>query len=264
MIGAWITAVAKAALPVEVRRWVRAQQRRYRAQWPQTGTVRFGSLRRVTPISRVFGLDRGLPIDRYYIERFLFAHRLDIRGHVLEIGDDFYTREFGGARVSKSDVLHVVEGNPKATIVADLTCADHVPADAFDCIILIQTFQMIYDVRPALRHLYRMLKPAGVLLLTSHGISKIGRREGIDPWGEYWRLTTQSARRLFQEFFPASHLSVKVSGNVLAAMAFLHGLAAEELGREELDYLDPDYEVLIKVRAVKPVESGHEDSQDET
>jgi SAM-dependent methyltransferase len=252
MIGAWITAVAKAALPVEVRRWVRAQQRRYRAQWPQTGTVQFGSLRRVTPISRVFGFDRGLPIDRYYIERFLFAHRLDIRGHVLEIGDDFYTREFGGARVSKSDVLHVVEGNPKATIVADLTFADRVPSDTFDCIIFIQTLQMMYDVRAGLWHLYRILKPGGVLLVTSHGISRIGRREGVDPWGEYWRFTTQSARRLFQEYFPAGNVRVGLHGNVLSAMAFLHGLAAEELRQEELDYLDPNFEVLVTVRAVKP------------
>jgi hypothetical protein len=29
-------------------------------------TVRFGLLRRLTPISRSFGMDRGEPIDRYY------------------------------------------------------------------------------------------------------------------------------------------------------------------------------------------------------
>jgi hypothetical protein len=38
---------------------------------------------------------------------------------------------------------------------------------------------------------------------------------------------------------------------VLTAIAFLRGLAAEELKREELDYHDPDYELIITVRAVK-------------
>jgi hypothetical protein len=35
-------------------------------------------------------------------------------------------------------------------------------------------------------------------------------------------------------------------------MAFLHGLLVTELRQEELDYHDPDYEMLITVRAVKP------------
>ncbi|MBE3119884.1 MAG: hypothetical protein IMZ50_14165 [Candidatus Atribacteria bacterium] len=43
---------------------------------------------------------------------------------------------------------------------------------------------------------------------------------------------------------------------MLIAIAFLHGLAAEGLRREELDYHDPDYEVLITVRAIKPMEEG--------
>jgi SAM-dependent methyltransferase len=214
--------------------------------------VKDNSLWRLTPISRIFGLNRGLPIDRYYIEQFLSACILDIRGHVLELGDNFYTRKFGGDRVTRSDVLHVTEGNREATIVADLTSADNVPSDMFDCIICTQTLQMIYNARAALHHLYRTLKPEGVLLATSHGISKIGRREGIDSWGEYWRFTSQSTRRLFEELFPAANITIKIHGNVLAATALLHGLAAEELRQEELDYFDPDYEVLIAVRAIKP------------
>lgn len=214
--------------------------------------MEWGDLRRVTPVNSVFGFDRGLPIDRYYIERFLSAYSADIRGRVLEIGDPYYTRKFGGDRVRRSDVLHVVPGNPKATLVADLTRADSIPSDTFDCIIFTQTLQMIYDLSGALNHVYRILKPGGALLATSHGISKIARREGVDPWGEYWRLTTQSARRLFQDIFPAANVRVGMYGNVLAAVAFLHGMTAGEMDREELDYTDPNYEVLITVRAIKP------------
>ena len=76
----------------------------------------------------------------------------------------------------------------------------------------------------------------------------------MDHWGEYWRFTSLSAHKLFTEVFPGSHVAVQAHGNVLAAMAFLHGLVSEELRQEELDYFDPDYEVLITIRAVKPLE----------
>ena len=240
----------KAVFPEATRRWIRRQQRRL-SRWPPVRWVRLGSLRRLQPISNVFGLDRGLCIDRYYIERFLSAHASDIQGRVLEIGDDTYTRKFGGNPVTKSDVLHAVEGNPKATIVADLTCANHVPSNIFDCIIFTQTLQFIYDVQAAVRTLYRILKPGGVLLATFPGISQISRYD-MDRWGDYWRFTTLSAKRLFEEVFPPENVEVQAYGNVLTAIAFLHGLASEELRRKELDYHDADYEVLITVRAVKP------------
>ena len=142
-------------------------------------------------------------------------------------------------------------GNPKATVVADLTQADHIPADTFDCIICTQTLQMIYEPLAALRHLHRILKPGGVLLATSHGTSRVCRREGVDDWGEYWRFTSQSLTRLAAESFGRDNVNVTVYGNVLAAIAFLHGLATEELTTEELDSLDPDYEVLLALRAIK-------------
>ena len=218
---------------------------------PPVGQVDFGSLRRLNPISSLFGYDRGRPIDRYYIEEdFLARHRDDIRGHVLEIGDASYTREFGGDQVAVSDVLHVDEGNPQATIVADLSSADHIPSDTFDCIILTQTLHLIYDVRSAIQTLHRILKPEGVLLATFPGISQITRSRWGDQW--YWSFTQLSARRLFEESFPATSVEVEAHGNVLTAISFLHGLAAEELREQELKSRTPGYEVIVTVRAVKP------------
>jgi len=153
-----------------VRKWLCVQ--RPDDQILPVGKVRFGSLRRVTPISQQWGFDRGLPIDRYYIENFLAHHENDIRGRVLEIGDNSYTPKFGGNRVTKSDVLYVEEGNPKATIVADLTSANHISSNTFDCIILTQTLQLIYDVQAALQTSFRILKPGGVLLATLSGIAQ--------------------------------------------------------------------------------------------
>jgi SAM-dependent methyltransferase len=218
--------------------------------------VRFGSLRRLTPMSRVFGYDRGLQsISRYYIDQFLAAHAKDVAGRVLEIGDNTYTMRLGRERVTQSDVLHLTAGNPAATIVADLTRADEIASDVFDCIIVTQTLQHIYDLRGALGHIERILKPGGILLATVSGISQISRYD-MDRWGEYWRFTTLSAQRLFEEFFPADHLQIESHGNVLAALSLLHGLASRELRRKELDFQDPDYQIIITAWAVKPLNEG--------
>lgn len=248
-----IKRIARRTLPTSVFSWLETQRQNYRdPPSPPVGKVQFGSLRRVQPISRQFGFDRGNPVDRYYIEKFLARYGDDIRGSVLEIKDNAYTRMFGGDRVVESDVLDVIEDNQEATIIADLTCADNIPSDSFDCFVLTQTLQMIYDTRAALNTIHRILKPGGVLLATFPGISPINNDD--DKWNGswYWNFTTLSARRLFEEVFPRSNVKVETYGNVLAAIAFLEGLAVEELHQEELDHRDRNYEVIITVRAVKP------------
>lgn len=220
-------------------------------RWPPIGLVGMGRLRRLTPVSRHWGEDRGLPIDRYYIEQFLSSHHEDVHGHVLEFKNDAYTLRFGGERVTRSDVLHKREGNPIATMVGDLTYPETFQPDLFDCVICTQTLQFIYEVKAAVATLYRILKPGGVVLVTIPGITPISRCD-MEQWGDYWRFTTLSTRLLFAEVFPPENLEVQAYGNVLAAIAFLHGLAVEELQQSELEYRDRDYECLIAVRARKP------------
>jgi SAM-dependent methyltransferase len=217
---------------------------------PLPGTVGFGDLRRVEPISRDFGTDRGQPIDRHYIESFLERHGTDIRGRVLEVGEDLYTRRFGGSRVTQSDVLHVREGNPRATIIADLADAPQLADDTFDSIVLTQTLHLVYDARAAVRTIFRILKPGGVLLLTVPGLTPVPTRT---QWGYtwHWAFTALSVERMLSETFGPDNISVGTTGNVLVANAFLHGLATEELAREELDFTDPDYPVILTARARK-------------
>ncbi|MGD2076228.1 MAG: methyltransferase domain-containing protein [Gammaproteobacteria bacterium] len=245
MIVSRIRAKLREKLPYPIRRRLMKYSR-----WPPVGGVDFGSLRRTRPISTDWGFDRGIPIDRYYIERFLAAHAMDIRGRVLEVADNEYTRRFGGDRVTRSDILHDTEGSPRATLVADLAHADHVPSDTFDCIICTQTLQLIYDVQTAVETLHRVLKPGGTLLVTVPVITQISRAD-MDRTGDYWRFTSAAAKRLFAERFPGGSVTVEVHGNVLASVAFLHGLAVEELQPSELDYRDPDYEMLVTVHVVK-------------
>src|SRR5687767_1863812 len=229
------------------RRYLTRETRRRLARlavWPPVGWVRFGDLRRLKPISSNYGNSRGLEIDRYYIEKFLAEHAGDVHGRVLEIKHNTYTRRYGQDRVTKSDVLHPVAGNPDATIVADLTKADHLPSDVFDVIVFTQTLQVIYDIRTVIATLHRVLKPGGVLLVTVSGMAQLSL-EDFDRWGEYRRFTSQSARLLFEEQFGVGNVSVRAYGNVLAAISFLKGLAAEDLKKKELDAVDRAYEVLI-------------------
>jgi ubiquinone/menaquinone biosynthesis C-methylase UbiE len=192
-------------------------------------------------------------VDRYYIEKFLASHSADIRGHVLEIGNNKYTVRYGGTKVQKSDILHVSDQDPYATIIGDLTNADHIPSNTFTCIICTQTLHLIYDMEAAIRTLCRILEPGGVLLVTFPGISQISRYD-MDRWGDYWRLTSASAGRLFKDRFKGDQVKVEVFGNVLSAIAFLEGISSQDLEGHEMDFHDPDYEVLIAVRVYKPPE----------
>jgi SAM-dependent methyltransferase len=233
-------------LPEPARRAVRRRLRR----------VRFGSLRRLTPVSAVYGFDRGLPIDRYYIEAFLARFPSQpgyaagsIRGRLLEVGGREYADRFGQG-VEHVDVLHAGPGNPEATIVGSLTDDRCLPADAFDCIICTQTLHVIFDTRAAVRTLHRALKPGGTLLVTVPGITRSCLPDR-DAWGDWWRFTSLSLRRLLDEVFDADRVHVEAYGNVLAATSFLYGLAADELRRAELDARDRDFEVIVAGRAIK-------------
>jgi SAM-dependent methyltransferase len=205
-----------------------------------------GSLYRSKPVSDNWGFDRGQPVDRYYIESFLERHRAGIHGRVLEIMNSDYTDRFG-SRLECADVLDIDASNQKATIVADLAAADSIPDDSFDCFILNQTLQLIYDVKSAIEHSHRILRPGGVLLSTVPCLSRLAGQGFTD----YWRFTPNSVERLFGDIFGNDQLTISVFGNVLSAVAFLEGMAYEEVSKRALDRLDDRYPMLIAIRAVK-------------
>ena len=236
-------------------RWCRNQKRRLWdpwTRWPPIGAIDFGDLRRLKPFDKNFGYGRGLPVDRYYIEAFLTQHRLDIAGRVLEIAAPLYTRKFGDDRVTQSDVLDFDLHKPGVTIIADLTDAHQIPSDTFDCIIITQTLQLIFEVKAAIQTCHRILKPGGILLATLPGCSQVVHPNILEGWEDYWRFTDKAAQRIFAEVFPPEQILVQTFGNVMTVTAFLYGLAAGELSPETLDYHDPDYQVSIGVKAVKP------------
>ncbi len=211
--------------------------------------IAFGSFRRVAPLGTMSGTNRGQSVDRVYIERFLATHAADISGTVLEFGDRRYTERYGRRRVTRSEVMDVVDTNRLASIVGDITTADTVPDESFGCVLLVQVLQHVRDVRAAIRTIHRILKPGGVVLATFPGITRVPEGEAGAEWR--WSLTRHSASELFNEAFGAGGFTVECHGNVLSAISFLHGLSAVEVPAEAWATDDPHCPVIIAVRAVK-------------
>ena len=235
------------------RATLRVLKPRMRGQTPAVGRVRFGDLRRTTPITPDFGYGRGNPVDRYYIEAFLKTNAADIRGRVLEIGDSAYTRRFGGDRVTQVDVLNRYAGHPETTFVGDLGDGAGLPSEAFDCIVLTQTLHLLFDMQAAVATLWRVLRPGGVLLVTVPWISQIDRGEWGDEW--MWSISPKALERLLNGPFQPAQTTVDAYGNVLAATAFIYGLAEHELQPAELDVHDPRCPVLVAGRAVRAAQA---------
>jgi SAM-dependent methyltransferase len=186
-------------------------------------------------------------VDRYYIEQFLGAERAVVTGSVLEVLNNDYTERFG-TNVQRSEIVDIDAGNTDATIVADLQAADNIPSATFDCFILTQTLQYVYDLRAAAAHAHRILRPGGTLLCSVPTVSRIDRR-AFDS--EYWRFTAASCSRLFGDVFAGGEVEARARGNVLTAVAFLIGMAAEELSTRELELHDPFFPIVVTVRATK-------------
>lgn len=212
--------------------------------------VATADLLRTEPISRTFGLDRGTPIDRYYIDGFIARHHHDIKGCVVEIGDDRYTRRFGLPDLTEVRILNPGNKPGAGDITGDLTAIDGLPEGIADCLILTQTLNFIYDLDAAVAGCVHLLKPGGVVLGSVAGVTQISRYDA-DRWGDYWRFTAQSLARLLDTRLVAD---ITLHGNVLAAHALLDGIAVEDLPNPRLlDDTDHDYPVTLTFRACRKI-----------
>lgn len=210
--------------------------------------VRWGNMRRTKPFSEVWGSDRGLPVDRRYIEEFLAAHAADIRGQALEIHGPLYTERYGGDRVHRAHVLDIDPDNEQATIVGDLSLEATLPEGRFDSFVNTQTLQFIPDADAAAANCYRCLAPGGVLLLTAPSASRLD--VGLD---DYWRWTPRGLEEFLARCLPPeAEREVTPYGNVLTTVAFAYGLSAEELTDAEYAVRDPLFPLVVCARVRKP------------
>jgi SAM-dependent methyltransferase len=214
--------------------------------------LNFGSFRKAQPFNENFGLGLGLPVDRYYIETFLQKQAGDIKGRVLEIGGRDYTQQFGtGVNESKA-LTHKADpdASSETHIIGDLANCPQIPNNTFDCIILTQTLHYMPDMTSAVKELWRILAPSGVLLCTVPCISQISRFD-MDHWGDRWRLTSLGLEELLLTSFEREHVQVSAFGNALSAVAFIEGVPAQRLRTHELDARVADFEVMVCGRAQK-------------
>ena len=233
---------------VAARRHVPGGRRAQRTLRPGNAS----ELRRLKPVSGAFGFDRGTPVDRFYIERFLTTNAAAVSGRVLEFGDNRYTRTIG-RDVTRGDVLHP-EAAAGVTIVGDVETGAGLPAEAFDCVIATQTLNSVFDLTAAVTHLHDLLVPGGVLLVTVPGISQVTEFDDA-RWGDFWRFTPRALDRTLRTRF-TTEVQCSSFGNVLSSAAFLYGLAAEELAPEELERNDRRYPLLVTGRAVRAPSRG--------
>jgi SAM-dependent methyltransferase len=206
----------------------------------------FGDLP-LEPLSDHYGLDRGTPVDRRYIERFLSTRHRVIRGNVLEVQDGNYTTRFGEDRVSQSAVVDIDATNPNATLIADLQLPDALPPDSYDCIILTQTLHLLRRPGVCVANCFAALRPGGVLLATAPSVSRVSPTY---PEDDFWRFTPAGIAELFSRHWPGD-FTVNGFGNLRTCTAFLLGEVVEELPEVVLNDHDPRFPLTVAVEATK-------------
>lgn len=201
----------------------------------------WGNLRRTRPFSDQFGFERGTPIDRYYLHRFLDQHRTRITGDVLEVQTDSYTHRFG-LDVKRSDTFDIV-AQFEPTFLCDFTSAQcPIPDRSYDCVLLPNTLPHFRDLDGGVAQVRRVLRDGGVLLASAAGLIPL---TGDVP--DYWRFSPDGWRERLRRLWPDAVVEVQGHGNCLAAVASHLGLAVEELTDAELDVQDPRFPILTTI-----------------
>ncbi|MEZ4714252.1 MAG: class I SAM-dependent methyltransferase [Caldilineaceae bacterium] len=230
------------------------QQRDWRS-WPLIRHLRTLRFRRLRPVDA--GKSSGLSVIRYYWADFLTQHRADIRGRCLEVGETSTIRDFGGSAITQADAIDLAAHGPDVRVVADLSRADHVAADQYDCFVNQFTTTVIFDIEAALYHAIRILKPGGVLLINFWCVDFYLHRglnmgTGAPLYMHHWFTPIQIENMLRRLALTENDFAVKIYGNLLARQLFLLNIPAKELTPTERDHVDPGQPLLICVRIVKP------------
>lgn len=217
--------------------------------------LRAVQFRRLRPFGN--GRRQGTTVLEYYWARYLDAHRADFRGRGLEIGSTHTLRHYGSAALIQAEALDLAAHSPEVTRVADLSRADGLPADTYDCFVVPYTLHVIFDLDAALYHSIRLLKPGGVLLLQFPCLYYYLAR-GLDmgtgaPMYCHWAFTPIQVENLLRRAgLSGDDYHLAIYGNLFAQMAFQMNLPAEQLTRRELEEFDPGFPLVICARAVKP------------
>lgn len=199
-----------------------------------------GFLTLVEPVSRLFGNDRGTPVDRYYIEKYLEQSSCELPNplSVIEVGEDTYSKKYFPN--ANHDILDFSKG-------MDLTVKESLPYSKYEVFICTQVFHQIFDIKSAISGSRYLLKKGGVMLATVCGnITKLARNEEYD---HYWGFTEKSIGLLMAEEYGDNNIRVESYGNAAVATAFIQGVSMEEIDADILEKKDKDFAVCISITA---------------
>jgi hypothetical protein len=213
--------------------------------------VRIDDNSRINPLNDVFGYRRGTPIDRFYIQKAIGEYSKEIKGSVLEVGGNEYTKCFSQTEMADSFILNYspMEGNN--VIVGDLADSNSLKGLKFDTFICTQTLNFIYDFKAAIDTSYELLTHGGFFIGTVASVSNISKYDD-SRWGDYWRFSYRgiSAALEHSRFEIAD---ITGYGNVLAAKAMFDGCVVEDFDNKSLlDHVDPVYPLIISFSCWKP------------
>jgi SAM-dependent methyltransferase len=199
------------------------------------------------PLSDDYGFDRGTPLDRWYIERFLAQHREAIRGSVLEVGDPKYCAQFGEGHISKATIVDVDSSNPQATLIADLAEPGSLPADAYDCIILTEVLHLVASPDVCIQNCGTALRGGGSLLVTVPALKRVSPSH---PRSDFWRFTPPGLALLLHRHWQGP-VSVTSFGNLRVCVGFLLAHVVEDFGEDDLAPNDARFPVTVAANAQK-------------
>jgi hypothetical protein len=202
-------------------------------------TIDWGDLDAAAPLGLATGADRGTPVDERWFASFLREHVADLRGDVATLG--------ATAAAAMQQMRQACDAAGTEFVdVGDLRSLGEVQ---FDCLV-VTSFDGAFDrIVDGLHTMQRMLRPGGTLFCMLP--AAIGLTNGASPGRRSGHGFTEAAvRRLFAKLFPADAFAVRTYGNVLANLAVIYGLAAEDIPADARDSIDPWHPLLHCVRAV--------------
>ena len=170
---------------------------------------------------------------------------------VLEVQTASYTERFG-RHVTSSETFDIVpQFHP--TYLCDFAHADDVlPAGAYDCLLLPNTFPHFRDLDRCLAQAFRVVRPGGAILASAGGLIPL-----TGDVADYWRLSPDGWREVLAPAWRGADVTVTGHGNCLAAVAAQMGLVVEELSDAELDVEDARYPVLTTIACRRPNDISH-------
>lgn len=198
------------------------------------------------PLSYNYGTSRGgHSIARYYIEIFIEEQREFIKGTVMEIGDGRYS-VLGGEAVKNLLILSLNDEKKEHYVKGNLETGEGLQENSLDCLILTNVLSSLFDIQAAVRNIGKSLKKGGRAIITVPGIAALYRVQ-YETYGQFWRFTPSGVMQLLKQYIPDAKIAIKEYGNVKTSVAFLYGMTVEDLTKEELEYRDSCYPMVIGI-----------------